>query len=238
MSSYIYHIYYYDIIIKEVNKGWLPFFENNKEELTGILDKINDFAKEGDIIYPKQEDLFRSFFYHSPEDISLVILGQDCYISEENDLPQAMGLSFSVPKTHKKIPPSLKNIFKEIKNSYPEYSIPNNGFLERWADKEKILLLNSALTVLKGKSNSHANLWNSFTDKLIKWLQEINQGCIFILMGNFAQNKQKLINVEKHKIYKTVHPSPLSAHNGFFGCNVFKDVNDYLVSQNKKPIIW
>ncbi len=228
----------YDIIIQEVNKGWLPFFEENKEELIGILYKINGFISKGDIIYPKKEDLFRSLFYHSPEDISLVIIGQDCYISEENGLPQAVGLSFSVPKSHMKIPPSLKNIFKEIKNSYPDYVIPDNGSLEKWANDQQILLLNSALTVLKGKSNSHASLWNNFTDKIIKWFQEINKGCVFILMGNFAQNKQKILNESKHKIYKTVHPSPLSAHNGFFGCNVFKEVNDYLVSINKKPIIW
>ena len=91
---------------------------------------------------------------------------------------------------------------------------------------------------MKGKSNSHAKIWNSFTDKLIKWFQNINGGCIFVLMGNFAQKKKNLIDSKKHKIFETVHPSPLSAHNGFFGCNVFKNINDHLIVNNQKPVKW
>ena len=113
--------------------------------------------------------------------------------------PQACGLSFSVPRIHKKIPPSLQNIFKEIKNSYSDYQIPSNGCLKRWAKKEKILLLNSALTVIEGKSNSHAKLWSNFTDNLIKFISENNDRTIFLLMGNFAINKEKLIDNNKHK---------------------------------------
>jgi uracil-DNA glycosylase len=148
-----------------------------------------------------------------------------------------MGLSFSVPRKHKKIPPSLQNIFKEIKNCYPEFEIPNHGLLKRWARKEKILLLNAALTVFEKESNSHAKLWIEFVNKLIKWFQHINDGCVFLLMGNFAQSKKVLIE-NKHKIFNTVHPSPLSVHNGFYGSNVFKKINDYLESNNKEKIIW
>jgi uracil-DNA glycosylase len=139
-----------------------------------------------------------------------------------------MGLSFSVPKNHRLIPPSLKNIFKEIKNSYPDYEIPKHGLLKKWAKREKILLLNSALSVQSGNSNSHALLWQDFTDKLINWFQKQNDKCIFLLMGNNAKSKANLIDSKKHKIFITIHPSPLSAHRGFFGCGVFKEINEYL----------
>ena len=219
-------------ILNKINNGWIPFFEKNNTELTSILDCI-DF----DTIYPSKNDIFRSLFYFPPNEIKLVILGQDPYISSENGIPQACGLSFSVPKIHKKIPPSLQNIFKEIKNSYPDYQIPGNGCLKRWVKKEKILLLNSALTVIKGKSNSHAKLWSNFTDNLIRFISENNDGTIFLLMGNFAINKEKLID-NKHKIFKIVHPSPLSAHRGFFGCNIFKKINDYLETKEIEIINW
>lgn len=220
-------------LIKRINVGWEQFFEKNNTELTGILDSINF-----DTIYPSKNNIFRSLFYFSPSEVKLVILGQDPYISSENGIPQACGLSFSVPRIHKKIPPSLQNIFKEIKNSYSDYQIPSNGCLKRWAKKEKILLLNSALTVIEGKSNSHAKLWSNFTDNLIKFISEKNNGTIFLLMGNFAINKEKLIDNNKHKIFKTVHPSPLSAHRGFFGSNIFKDINDYLEINEKEVINW
>ncbi len=221
----------YEYITKRINPGWMPFFEENKQELLNIIDKLNELKKI-DKIYPNKKDIFRALYYHSPQDIKLTIIAQDPYINEECNTPQAMGLCFSVPKKHKKIPPSLKNIFKEIKNSYPDYNIPSHGLLKRWARKEKMLLLNSSLTVFKGKSNSHAYLWISFTDKLIKWLSNINENCVFLLMGSYAKNKIEFIDTTKHKIFTTVHPSPLSAHNGFFGCNVFKNINEYFIKNN------
>jgi len=226
----------YSILVERINKEWIPFFEENKEEFEKILNEI--YKEDKKKIYPLPKDLLRSLFYHSPKDIKLLILGQDPYISEENGIPQAMGLSFSVPKVHRKIPPSLQNIFKEIKNNYPEFNIPKHGLLKRWARKEKILLLNAALTVLEKESNSHAKIWHPFINKLIKWFQDNNDGCIFLLMGNFAQGKKVFIDETKHKIFTTVHPSPLSAHNGFFGCNVFKNINDYLEANNKEIIKW
>lgn len=227
--------YNYDKIISKIHSGWLSFFEENKEELIKILDKINKMETK---IYPREKDLFRALYYHSPEDIKLLILGQDPFINEEEGLPQAMGLCFSVPKKHKKIPPSLQNIFKEIKNCYPDFNIPKHGLLKRWARVEKMLLLNAALTVNAGQSNSHANLWANFTDKLIKWFQDKNTGCVFLLMGAFAKGKSILIDTKKHKIFTTVHPSPLSAYNGFFGSNVFKNINQYLEENNKQVINW
>jgi uracil-DNA glycosylase len=220
-----------------INVGWIPFFEENKKELETILENI-DFNN----IFPKKENIFKTLFYFPPEDIKLVIIGQDPYIGYEiiNNIkvPQACGLSFSVPKSHKKIPPSLKNIFKEIKNNYPNYEIPNHGSLKKWVKKEKILLLNAALTVIEGKSNSHAKLWKNFTDNLIKFISDKNEKTIFLLMGNFASNKKYLIDEEKHKIFITVHPSPLSATRGFFGCNVFIKINDCLVENGQEPIKW
>lgn len=229
----------YNIIIKKIHSGWMPFFEKNKDELIKILETVYN---DPDItIYPKQKNIFRTLFYFHPSEIKLVILGQDPYINEEDNIPQAHGLAFSVPKSHKKIPPSLKNIFKEIKNSYPEYNVPTHGCLKRWVKKEKIILLNCALTVIQGKSNSMIDLWEQFTDKLIKYISDTNERTIFLLMGNFAINKtlrSKLINNIKHKIFTTKHPSPLSAHSGFFGCNVFKNINDYLEENNNSIINW
>lgn len=234
--------YNFNNILKRVHPDWLEFFDANKTELETILDAINDDVLNGKIVFPKPRDLFRTLFYFGPTETKLVLLGQDPYINSEmcldKKVPQACGMSFSVPKSHKKIPPSLVNIFKEIKNCYPESVIPKHGFLKRWVKQEKILLLNSALTVIESKSNSHQSLWSEFTDKLIKWISFKSPHTVFLLMGNFAIAKSKLIDSNKHKIFTTVHPSPLSASQGFFGCGVFKKINDYFESKNIDPIIW
>jgi len=219
--------------MNKIDSGWLPFFNKYSNDLNLILETIN----YNDKVYPPKDKLFRALFYFSPEEIKLVILGQDPYISSYDGIPQACGLSFSVPECHKLIPPSLKNIFKEIKNCYSDYEIPSNGCLERWASNEKILLLNASLTVNDGKSNSHAVIWSKFTDNLIRFISENNEGTIFLLMGNFAINKEKLIS-DKHKIFKTVHPSPLSAFRGFFGCKIFLKINEYLIENELEPIKW
>ena len=233
--------YELDKVIKKVHPGWSEFFKTNRTELEYILNQVNK-SGETSVIFPNPSQLFRTLFYFPPEETKLVILGQDPYIGSEihnNDkIPQASGFSFSVPKVHKLIPPSLKNIYKELANSYPDFIIPNHGFLKRWVRKEYILLLNSALTVVEKKSNSHQALWTSFTDKLIKYISDASPNSIFLLMGNFAIGKSKLIDTNKHKIFTTVHPSPLSASHGFFGCNVFKNINDYLEGENVQPIDW
>jgi uracil-DNA glycosylase len=230
MSSCYYN---YDKVTKRIHTDWMPFFEANKDDLISILVKLNELA-EKNTIYPHRQDIFRAFYYHSPKDIKLTIIAQDPYINEEKGKPQAMGLCFSVPKCHRLIPPSLQNIRKEIKNCYPDYVIPNHGLLKKWAKREKILLLNSALTVNKGASNSHAKLWTNFTDKLIEWFDK-NTKSSFLLMGSYAINKSQFIN---NKIFTTVHPSPLSAHNGFFNSNVFKKINDYFEERNIEKINW
>ena len=229
--------YRYEKMTKRIHPDWLPFFESNKQDLIKIFKILND-QHISNLIYPNRQDIFRALFYSSPKDIRLVILGQDPYISEEYGKPQAMGLSFSIPKIHRKIPPSLKNIFNEIKNCYPNYIIPKHGLLKRWARKENILMLNSALTVIAGKSNSHMKLWQDFTDKLIEWFQENNEGTTFLLMGNFAKSKKILICTNKHTIFETAHPSPLSAYTGFNNSNIFKMIDEHLINQGKHPIMW
>jgi uracil-DNA glycosylase len=230
----------YNIITTRIHPEWNEFIEENKKELMEILAKV---SSDNNIIYPKQKDIFKTLFYFGPEDTKLVILGQDPYIGDNSskvgmNIPQAHGFAFSVPKSHKKIPPSLKNIFKEIKNCYPNYNEPTHGNLKRWVKKEKIILLNCALTVIKGHSNCHMKLWESYTDKLIKFISDKNNKTIFLLMGNFAISKLKLVDTNKHMIFTTKHPSPLSAHNGFFGSNIFKNINDYLEENGMEIIQW
>jgi uracil-DNA glycosylase len=234
--------YEYTKIIKRVHPDWLDFFKENKKELETILETVNKDIDANKIIFPLAKDIFRTLFYFGPKETKLVLLGQDPYINSEIHLnqkvPQACGMSFGVPKIHKKIPPSLANIFKEIKNCYPDSIIPSHGFLKRWVRQENILLLNSALTVIESKSNSHQALWGGFTDKLIKYISDNSPHTVFLLMGNFAIGKSKLINSSKHKIFTTIHPSPLSASNGFFGCQVFLKINQYFESEKIKPIKW
>jgi len=225
----------FEKMINNVKSEWIPFILYNKNELTIIIHELNSYNCK---IYPDCDNIFKALTYFQPQETKLIILGQDPYINEENCIPQACGLSFSIPQSHKKIPPSLVIIFKEIKNNYPDYEIPNNGCLERWCVEEKILLLNSSLTVESGKSNSHATLWYDITNKLISYISNINESTIFLLMGNFAQSKEKYIDNDKHKIFKTVHPSPLSAHKGFFGCNIFLSINKYCKDKNIDEIKW
>jgi len=226
-----------------IKKGWYDYItsELNKKYLKQILNKIRNEDKL--MIFPFPKDVFKAFQYFEPHETKLVLLGQDPYISYEllnnsTILPQAMGLSFSVPTKIKKVPPSLKNIFKEIKNSYPDFEIPNHGNIIKWAKEEKILLLNSALTVLEGKSGSHLKLWEKFTDDIIKYLSDNYNNIIFLLLGNFSKKKSSLIDDNKHHIITAVHPSPLSAYKGFFNSNIFNKIDNKLLEINKSKISW
>lgn len=234
--------YIYDELITRINPGWLDFFTENKQQLEQILISVNKDIDDGKTIFPLSKNTFRTLFYFSPEETKLVLIGQDPYINSEIHegikIPQACGMSFGVPENHKKIPPSLQNIYKEIKNCYPEIEIPKHGFIKRWIQEENIILLNSALTVIEGKSNSHQHLWSNFTDKLIKYISDKNESTIFLLLGNFAIGKSKLIDTNKHKIFTAVHPSPLSANNGFFGSKIFLKINEYLESKELETIKW
>jgi uracil-DNA glycosylase len=205
-------------------KSWDKYLEPliNKYEID--IDKIYDSS---DIIYPPKEKIWNAFSYFNPEETKVILLGLDPYIRED----QAMGLSFSVPDGED-LPPSLKNIYKEIESDIGCKMNFKNGNLIDWA-KQNILLLNSALTVIQGKTGSHTKIWSQFTDSLIKNLSNDFPHIIFILLGNVARSKASLIE-NKNNIIEAVHPSPLSANRGFFGSKIFSKCNKLLV----KPINW
>jgi uracil-DNA glycosylase len=183
-------------------------------------------------IYPKGSLIFNAFDQTPFDKVQVVILGQDPY----HNPGQAMGLSFSVPEGIK-IPPSLVNIYKEL-NKDIGMPIPSKGDLTKWA-KQGVLLLNVVLTVRANEPASHSKIgWMDFTNDVIKIISEQKKEVVFLLWGNFAQQKQMYIDATKHKILKAAHPSPLSAHNGFFDCKHFSSTNIYLVQHGKTPIDW
>ena len=183
-------------------------------------------------IYPSGSHIFNAFSLTPYNKVKVVILGQDPYHNPN----QAMGLSFSVPDGIKP-PPSLVNIFKELHKDIG-MPIPNTGNLTHWAE-QGVLLLNAVLTVRANEPASHAKIgWTKFTDDIILLLSLKKTGLVFILWGNFAQEKIKLIDGGKHKILKAAHPSPFSAYNGFFGSKHFSSANEYLVKTNQDPIDW
>ena len=183
-------------------------------------------------IYPDMYDIFNALKMTSYEDVKVVILGQDPY-HEPN---QAHGLCFSVKKGVP-APPSLKNIYKEI-NSELGITPPSHGELTKWA-KQGILLLNTVLTVRQGQANSHKGKgWEIFTDNIIKKLNEREKPIVFLLWGANARQKTQFITNPAHKIFTCAHPSPLSAYNGFFGCEHFVKTNEFLESINEAPIDW
>lgn len=183
-------------------------------------------------VYPGMYDIFNALHYTQYKDAKVVILGQDPYHGPN----QAHGLSFSV-KPGVSAPPSLMNIYKELRADLDCF-IPNNGYLKRWAD-QGVMLLNTVLTVRAGEANSHKGMgWESFTDRIISLLNDREDPVVFILWGSNAQSKLKIINNPKHYIIKSVHPSPLSAHGGFFGSKPFSKANSFLTSIGKDPIDW
>lgn len=197
--------------------------------------KLREFLKveyRSHKIHPDMYDIFNALKWTSYADTKVVILGQDPY-HEEN---QAHGLAFSVKKGVK-IPPSLLNMYKELQNELGCY-IPNNGYLEKWA-RQGVLLLNSSLTVRDGAANSHRNKgWEIFTNHVVECLNKREDPVIFLLWGNNAKEKMSVITNPWHKILTTVHPSPLSASRGFFGCNHFITANRLLEEMGKSPIDW
>ncbi len=183
-------------------------------------------------IYPDMYDIFNALHYTGYRDVKAVILGQDPYHGPN----QAHGLSFSV-KPGVPIPPSLMNIYKELKDDLGCY-IPNNGYLKKWAD-QGVMLLNTVLTVRAGQANSHRNMgWEQFTDRVIQLLNDREDPVVFILWGSNAQSKLSLITQPKHHIIKSSHPSPFSVHRGFFGSRPFSRTNDFLAAMGKDPIDW
>ena len=196
--------------------------------------KLREFLKEEystRIIYPNMYNIFNALKYTAYEDVKVVLLGQDPY----HEPGQAQGLCFSVPSDFKK-PPSLVNMYKELKD---ELGIDRtSGNLEDWA-RQGVLLLNAVLTVRKGAAGSHADKgWEVFTDRVIEILNDREDPCIFLLWGGYARKKKALITNSRHYVLESAHPSPLSAHNGFFGNGHFKKVNEILESLGKDPIDW
>ena len=200
-----------------MNESWKPFFDKLK-----IINLDQLYSSEEKPVYPEKENVYRVFEMDVTK-IKVVLLGQDPYHSKG----QAHGLSFSVP-TGVKIPPSLRNIYKELQNEFPErnYNFVS-GNLEQWFYREKIFLLNASLTVVEGKAGSHMKQWETFTNSVIEFISAQNPMCIFLLLGNFAKAKEKYI-LNKERIINGVHPSPLSAHNGFFNSNIFIKVEELL----------
>ena len=188
--------------------------------------------KNNYIVFPPGSEIFAAFNYTSFNNVRVVILGQDPYHGPK----QANGLCFSVRDGIRK-PPSLQNIFKELYNDLG-YAIPENGNLEKWA-KQGVLLLNATLTVRANQAGSHQNKgWENFTDALITNLSSKKENIVFILWGKFAQDKESLIDSQKHFIIKSAHPSPFSADRGFFGSKPFSKTNTFLKQTNQAEINW
>lgn len=205
--------------------------EFKKPYFTNLSASIRQAYLDG-TVYPPPKLVFNAFNLCPLNKVKVVILGQDPYHGED----QAHGLSFSV-EDGVRVPPSLKNIYKEIKSDIGT-EIPISGNLERWAT-QGVLLLNATLTVLPSKPGSHQGLgWENFTDAVIKTISEKREHVVFLLWGNFARSKAELIDKTKHLILESPHPSPFSAHNGFFGCKHFSKTNEYLEKYNLPPIVW
>ena len=217
---------------------WSNFFSN--EKIKTELSKIEEFRKNEEAkyenlkVFPKKEDVFKAFKLTPFQNIKVVLCGQDTYHGEVNNEPQAQGLCFSVPE-NMKLPPSLKNIFKELVNDINcEY--PKSGDLTKWGE-QGVLLLNRSLSVLQNNPNSHKKIWNIFSKELMKFIVENKDFCIFICWGNDAFNSLKGLNLDKHIVLKAYHPSPL-AGGKFFGCKHFSKCNDILISKDLEPIDW
>lgn len=215
--------------------GWLSVLnqEFEKQYMKDLKSFLLQEKEAGNAIYPKGADIFNAF-NHTPFDkVKVVILGQDPYHGEG----QAHGLSFSVQKGVT-VPPSLKNIYKELVTDIEGFKTPDHGNLMQWAD-EGVLLLNAGLTVRAHQPGSHQGKgWEAFTDQAISQLSEQKSGIVFLLWGKFAQQKAILIDEQKHTVLKSAHPSPFSAYNGFFGSQPFSKTNAVLIAQGKEPINW
>ena len=217
----------------DIESSWYEVLKQEFEE--PYFYEIKSFLiqeKRQYIVYPPSQLIFNAFNLTPFDKVKVVILGQDPY----HNVGQAHGLAFSVPNGIMP-PPSLKNIFKELQSDIG-MPIPTNGNHESWA-REGVLLLNSCLTVRANNPASHQGIgWQRFTDAAINALSEKKEHIVFLLWGNYAIAKEKLIDTRKHLVLKTVHPSPLSANRGFFGCRHFSQTNIYLSSNGISPIKW
>ena len=213
--------------------SWLKYF--NQEFEKDYIAKLRNFLQQEISrfeVYPPMKDVFNALHFCLPENLKVVILGQDPYHGPK----QAHGLCFSVLEGIA-IPPSLENIFQELKNDV-DFVPPGHGCLTDWA-KQGVMLLNNVLTVRRGQAQSHINQgWEQLTDFMVEIFNESFTDLVFMLWGSAAQKKGCVIDQQKHLILKAPHPSPLSAHRGFLGCRHFSKCNEYLKQKNKLPINW
>lgn len=203
-----------------------PYFQ-------AILARVQQEKAAGKVVYPPANEIFSAFALTEFAEVKVVILGQDPY----HGINQAHGLSFSV-KPGIAPPPSLVNMYKELAQDIEGFQIPKHGYLIDWA-KQGVLLLNTVLTVEHGKAHSHANFgWETFTDKVIAQLNQHREHLVFLLWGSHAQRKGQFIDRNRHYVLTAPHPSPLSAHRGFFGCRHFSKTNAYLRLKGIEEINW
>lgn len=198
--------------------------------------ELYQFVKEeynSVVVYPPADDIFNAMHFTPLDKMKVLLLGQDPY----HNVNQAHGLSFSVLPSQTKLPPSLQNIYKELRDDLGCY-IPNNGYLKKWAD-QGVLLLNTVLTVRAHQANSHQGKgWEKFTDAIIQAVNAQDRPIVYMLWGRPAQRKIPMLTNPKHLILKAAHPSPLSANNGFFGCKHFSQANAFLQANGVEPIDW
>lgn len=218
-----------------INSNWKTFLKDEFEK--DYFKDLAEFVKKDyktHTCFPPGSEIFKAFELCEFHDVKVIILGQDPY----HGVGQAHGLAFSVPKGVA-VPPSLKNIYRELNQELPDYKIPSHGNLQHWAT-QGVLLLNATLTVRSGEAGSHQKKgWERFTDAVIQKLSEEKNNLVFLLWGGFARKKAKLIDTEKHYVLTSGHPSPLSANRGYwFGNNHFKLVNEFLAGNKKQPINW
>nr|WP_075518737.1 uracil-DNA glycosylase [Moritella viscosa]SHN97921.1 Uracil-DNA glycosylase [Moritella viscosa] len=216
-------------------KTWSEFLLHEQQQ-TYYLELQNFISTEraaGKTIYPKEADVFQAFSLTPLSDVKVVILGQDPYHGPE----QAHGLCFSVLPGIK-IPPSLRNMYKELTTDLENFTAPEHGYLVEWA-QQGILMLNTVLTVEQAKAHSHAKSgWETFTDHVVELLNQQDEEIIFVLWGNHAKKKGRHIDRRRHHVLEGVHPSPLSASRGFFGCQHFSSINTRLQSRHQQTINW
>ncbi|MFA6085826.1 uracil-DNA glycosylase [Mucilaginibacter sp.] len=221
----------------ELEPGWNAAIgeELNKPYMAGLKSFLVQEKEAGAVIYPKNKEIFNAFNITPFDKVKVVIIGQDPYHGPN----QAHGLSFSV-RDGIAVPPSLKNIYKELTTDIPGFKTPQTGDLTKWAE-QGVLLLNATLTVRAATAGSHQKKgWEKFTDAAIKKLSDEKTGLVFILWGAYAQSKNVLINPNNnHLIIKSTHPSPLAvSHGGFFGSKPFSKTNEFLKKQGKEEIDW
>lgn len=216
-----------------IDNDWLPFLKDEfskpyyKELYYFVKKEYSEY-----VIFPPSDEIFSALEITPINDVKVVIIGQDPY----HEKGQAHGMSFSV-KPGIKTPPSLQNMYKELHDELGLY-VPNNGYLDKWA-RQGVLLLNTVLTVREGAANSHKGKgWEQFTDAVIEAVNKQDRPVVYLLWGSNARAKKKLITNPKHLVLETVHPSPLSAYNGFFGCGHFAKANEYLKQNGIEQIDW